>query len=63
MMSSLDETELARVLKRAGLTLSPEEVRAILPGAAIVAAMIARVRAPLPREAEPAVIFEAEPGR
>ncbi|MSO75486.1 MAG: hypothetical protein EXQ87_01035 [Alphaproteobacteria bacterium] len=59
----IDATELARILKQAGLALAAEEVRAILPGAAIVAAMIERVRRPLPREAEPAVIFEAEPGR
>jgi hypothetical protein len=62
-VSRIDETELAAILKRAGLDLPPAEVRAILPGAAIVEAMIQRVRQPLPREAEPAVIFEAESGR
>jgi hypothetical protein len=53
----IDEAELQRVLARAGLNLTPEQVRSILPGAAIVRRMIERVNAPLPREAEPAVIF------
>ena len=55
-----DETELQRVLARAGLNLTPDQVRSILPGAAIVRRMIERVNAPLPREAEPAVTFKAE---
>ena len=55
-----DETELQRVLARAGLNLTPDQVRSILPGAAIVRRMIERVNAPLPREAEPAVTFTAE---
>ena len=53
----IDEAELQRMLARAGLELTPDQVRSILPGAAIVQRMIERVRAPLPREAEPAVIF------
>jgi len=48
------------MLARAGLNLTPEQVRSILPGAAIVRRMIERVNAPLPREAEPAVTFTAE---
>ena len=55
----IDEAELRRMLARAGLELTPDQVRSILPGAAIVQRMIERVRAPLPREAEPAVIFRA----
>jgi len=58
----IDEAELQRTLARAGLTLTSDQVRSILPGAAIVRAMIERVNAPLPREAEPAVTFKAEPG-
>jgi hypothetical protein len=53
----IDEAELQRLLARAGLDLTPDQVRSILPGAAIVRRMIERVNAPLPREAEPAVIF------
>ena len=56
----IDEAELQKALARAGLNLTPEQVRSILPGAAIVRHMIERVNAPLPREAEPAVTFTAE---
>ena len=54
------EAELARILALNGLLLSPEQVRAIAPGVVIIRAMLARVNAPLPREAEPALIFNAE---
>lgn len=57
---SIDEAELAAILKRAGLTLTPDQVRGLLPGAAIFQGLIARVNAPLPREAEPAVTFDVE---
>jgi hypothetical protein len=50
------------MLVRAGLALTPDQVRAILPGAEIFRRMIARVNAPLPREAEPAQTFTAEQG-
>ena len=56
----IDESELQRMLARAGLDLTPDQVRSIMPGAAIVRRMIERVNAPLPREAEPAVTFKAE---
>ena len=56
----IDEAELNRMLARAGLNLTPEQMRSILPGAAIVRRMIERVNAPLPREAEPAITFTAE---
>jgi hypothetical protein len=58
----MDEAELNAILTRAGLALTPEQVRAILPGAEIFRAMIARVAAPLPREAEPALTFDVEQG-
>ena len=58
----IDEAELSAMLVRAGLTLTPDQVRAILPGAVIFRAMIARVNAPLPREAEPALTFDVEQG-
>jgi len=50
------------MLKRAGLALTPDQVKAILPGADIVRRMIERVNAPLPREAEPALTFDVEQG-
>jgi hypothetical protein len=57
---TIDEAELAVLLKRAGLTLTANQVKAILPGAGIVQGMIARIHAPLPREAEPALTFDVE---
>ena len=56
----IDEAELNAMLVRAGLALKPDQVRAILPGAEIFRRMIARVNAPLPREAEPALTFNVE---
>jgi hypothetical protein len=58
----IDEAELNAILMRAGLALTPDQVKAILPGAAIFRAMIARVNAPLRREAEPALTFDVEQG-
>ena len=60
--SSIDEAELNAMLKRAGLSLTPDQVKAILPGADIVRRMIERVNVPLPREAEPALTFDVEQG-
>ncbi|GEP54920.1 hypothetical protein RSO01_20860 [Reyranella soli] len=57
---SIDEAELDAILKRAGLSLTPEQVKGILPGAAIFQRLIALVNAPLPREAEPALTFDVE---
>jgi hypothetical protein len=56
----IDGAELARMLARNGLNLGPEQVRAILAGVPIFQQMIARVNAPLPREAEPALTFNVE---
>jgi hypothetical protein len=58
----IDEAELNAMLLRAGLALTPEQVRAIFPGAEIFRRMLERVNAPLPREAEPALTFTAEQG-
>jgi hypothetical protein len=58
----IDEAELEAMLVRAGLTLTTDQVRAILPGAEIFRRMIERVNAPLPREAEPALTFDVEQG-
>lgn len=57
------EAELTAMLARAGLKLSPEQVRGLMPGAAMLQAMIDRVNTDLPREAEPAAFFKAEQGR
>jgi len=52
----IDEAELARILARSGLKLTPDQVRAILPGVPIFQQIVERVNRPLPREAEPALI-------
>ena len=57
---SIDEAELDAILKRAGLTLTPAQIKGMLPGAVIFQGLIARVNAPLPREAEPALTFDVE---
>ncbi len=61
-MPDIDEAELASRLARGGLTLTPDQVRAMLPGARIFQQMMARVNTPLPREAEPALTFNVEQG-
>jgi hypothetical protein len=58
--TKINEAELAVMLARGGLKLTPDQVRAIRPGAEIVREMIARISAPLPREAEPALTFDVE---
>lgn len=56
----IEEAELASILVRSGLNLTPDQVCGLLPGALIFQQMIARVDAPLPREAEPALTFNVE---
>jgi len=58
--AKIDEAALKVLLDRAGLKLTPDQVREILPGAELFSGMIARVNAPLPREAEPALTFDVE---
>jgi len=58
--ATIDERELGQALNRAGLALTPEQVRALLPGAEIFRRMIERMSAPSPREAEPALTFSVE---
>lgn len=56
----IDEAELSVLLAHGGLTLISDQVRAILPGTELFREMIARINAPLPREAEPALTFDVE---
>jgi hypothetical protein len=58
--AKIDEAALKVLLDRAGLKLTPAQLREILPGAELFRGMIARVNAPLPREAEPALTFDVE---
>lgn len=59
----IDKDELARILKTSGHDLTPAQIEAIMPGAAIFRRMIERVNVPLPREAEPALTFDVGQGR
>jgi hypothetical protein len=59
-MSTMDEAELRAMLARAGLPHSPDQVKAIMPGAEIFQRLVERVNEPLPREAEPALTFDVE---
>jgi hypothetical protein len=58
--TKIDEAELTVLLARGGLKLTPDQVRAVLPGGELFREMIARINAPLPREAEPALTFDVE---
>jgi hypothetical protein len=60
---ALSEADLAAILERAGISLGPDEVHDLLPGAAIMERLIERVNSPLPRAAEPAVTFRPERGQ
>ena len=57
---TIDQAQLDALLKRAGLNLTADQVKELLPGAVIFQGLIARVNAPLPREAEPALTFDVE---
>ncbi len=57
---TMTEAELAALLTYNGLSLTPEQVRALLPGAEIFQGLIEKVNTPLPREAELAITFEVE---
>ena len=57
---TIDQAQLDALLKRAGLNLTADQVKELLPGAVIFQDLIARVNAPLPREAEPALTFDVE---
>ena len=61
--STFNEADLAVILERAGISLGPEQVRDLLPGAAIMQRLVERVNEPLPPEVEPAVMFTPERGQ
>jgi hypothetical protein len=60
---TLSEASLAAIFERAGIPLDPDQIRDLLPGAAIMQGLIERVNMPLPSEAEPAVMFRSEHGQ
>jgi hypothetical protein len=57
MKPSISEAEFAILAKRAGLTLTDAQCAALYGGYGYVEAMVALVRTPRGREAEPAHIF------
>lgn len=59
MKPSIDLATFATLVDQSGLTLTLEQIASIYEGYGYLEAMIARVNAPLPREAEPALIFRA----
>ena len=60
MKPSISPEEFGTLLKQTGLALSPQQAGLVYEGYGYLEAMIARVNAPLPREAEPALTFRAE---
>jgi hypothetical protein len=61
MTPKITEAEFATLVKRAGLTLSDAQKAELYKAYGYVEAMIARVRTPRGREAEPAHIFVFPP--
>jgi len=62
MSTPITEAELAALLAHNGLSLTPEQIKGLLPGAEIFQRLIAQVNEPLPREAELAITFNVEQG-
>ena len=61
MKLTITETEFATLVKRAGLNLTDQQRGELYKGYGYVEEMIARVRTPRGREAEPAHIFVFPP--
>jgi len=60
MKPAISEAVFEVLLLQTGLPLSPEQRRALYEPYALVEAMLARVGQPMPREAEPSLIFIPE---
>ena len=60
MKPTISETAFDVLIAQSGLPLSPEQKHALYEPYAIVEAMVARVSTPMPREAEPSLIFIPE---
>ncbi len=62
MPEPTSRADFEALVRRAGLTLTPEQVAELHAGWTYVEPMLARIRAPgRGREAEPALIFRPEP--
>jgi hypothetical protein len=60
MKPEISESDFAALVRDAGLPLSPAQTDGIRHAYGLFQTLIARVCAPLPREAEPALIFNPE---
>ena len=56
----MDKQAFGSMIDRSGLTLSDTQKSALFAAYPLFQAMVARATPPLPREAEPAVIFSPE---
>ena len=60
MEASISQSAFAALVAQAGLPLDEAQTRTLYAAYPLLEAMIARVTAPMPREAEPALIFVPE---
>jgi len=56
----MDEQEFGMMINRSGLALSDEQKSVLFAAYPMFQAMVARATPPMPREAEPSVIFIPE---
>lgn len=60
MKPTIDFATFETLMAQTGLSLTSDQLRGVYEGYGGLQAMLARVNAPLPREAEPALTFDAE---
>jgi len=60
MKPTIDFATFETLMAQTGLSLTTDQLRGVYEGYGGLQAMLARVNAPLPREAEPALTFDAE---
>jgi hypothetical protein len=56
----MGKTEFSAMVDRTGLTLSDEQKSVLFAAYPMFQAMVARATPPMPREAEPSVMFQPE---
>ena len=56
----MDKAEFSGMVDRTGLTLTADQKAVLFAAYPMFQAMVARATPPMPREAEPAVMFKAE---
>jgi hypothetical protein len=60
MTPPIDDAAFAALVAASGLPLDPTQVASLREGYALLAPLLERLHAPLPREAEPALTFTPE---